>query len=764
MRDLLRAHPVTFRPFLQSVTNLCIDLLSSSVAGDVETLVCEIWVSRHLCASSNKRDSSGAAGGKANAVATEWGVQLDGVINESHRALDTIFEPILEDNRESTAVANIGLKPVEGGIFTHTDRLLVLLRLIQTFFSLPTASASVHIPVGSLFDLATRVFAVLPTSPPNPVIEKSVRDLLFSRLSEIHAACCNMLCTVATRLRTLLVPHVAALLDQAEFIFSPDFAVRTSVYHLTSTLLDLAGPGLPKDTVSTLHPILTAVAADLTPMHTAPAPPPGSGTPSANSGGRKQKAAHADSFLASSQSLTVPQLTTPPGVFAAASWLLEVALRTLPAEHVRPELRTRLDRAAVLTNNRDAVLASTMFPPPRAKASLLPHLVGAAAAAGRRSLAIEAVVRPRMPVVWTAPMRRDLPPPDANDNDDEYSYNFNDGHEQLHDSSFHNNTRDFFLAHQQQQHQHQHNGGGTSGEDMHMGELAPRSKRPRVDGDDADGSGAVLPPLLHQQPTTALSPLPSLFDTLFPGQPIDSLFPSSQSIESLFPPHPITAAEPTPVTASPERQHAQPPPMSPLPPIPPLVASSSSSAAYPLPTSNDASALKLLTASAQDGLPALERELGRELHRELGRDPDEWQRNDPSPPHPQHDNNTNNNSSNGRAQDGNGSRMGSRMNSESRGGEATDLASLARFAVEMVERDTAAAEAAARKDSNAQAQGQKQKRASHSHSEDEADDGPLVIPEIIMDEDTSDDEPDTRARGSASASASAKARARVGAA
>src|SRR5690606_36652329 len=125
---------------------------------------------------------------------------------------------------------------------------------------------------------------------------------------------------------------------------------------------------LPPSTLKPLSPLITTLLADLLPSRPESAPIQSTTSKSVKNI-PSLTTHHADSFLASSS----PCLSshTPP---LHASTLLPLLITPLPP--LRSELRTAVDRNAVLTANRDAQLASVLVPLKYARASLMPFLQG----------------------------------------------------------------------------------------------------------------------------------------------------------------------------------------------------------------------------------------------------------------------------------------------------------------------------------------------------------------------------------------------------
>ena len=403
LRDCVCAHPVTFRPFVGKTRAAALTVLDGrGVASETERAVRELAVALHLCGPAPGTGGNLEGARKAHAPANEWVVLFHATVARLHAALDVLLEPVLEEHREGDRQDASEEAEMETPVLA--DRVNMLLRSVGSFFTVSTGQQP-QIPLGSLMGAVSRILSV-STDPAstahNPAIEKSSRELLFSFLPEIHAQTVDLVDTVANRLQSVLLPLVPSLLGHTVALCGQEgysANLKVSVYNLTSTLLALAGPALGKDTTLCLTPLLQTCCADLLAPRT-PARAPTAAGPAQ----KKQKTktiAHADSLLSATPA--APKFI-PPGLPVAAGNLLATALSKLPAHHIRAELRVLLERTAILTGNKPALLAAVLFPSTAAeRPGTVPFLVGAGVDA-----AVEALVRPRMPVVWTGPSREEV--------------------------------------------------------------------------------------------------------------------------------------------------------------------------------------------------------------------------------------------------------------------------------------------------------------------------------------------------------------------
>ena len=166
-------------------------------------------------------------------------------------------------------------------------------------------------------------------------------------------------------------------------------------------ILSLAGPSLPRSSVVSLRGVIKKCCEDLLPSSDAPI------RTSTSNDKEKVKilistksSTNADAFARSSESIDRAKVKGPAELTAAAWELLPILLSKVPTQFVKFSLRAQMDRTAILTGHKTAMLASVLSIPQgksdgKAISSILPHL----ARAYGEDLEVEALLRPRMPVL-----------------------------------------------------------------------------------------------------------------------------------------------------------------------------------------------------------------------------------------------------------------------------------------------------------------------------------------------------------------------------
>jgi pre-rRNA-processing protein RIX1 len=420
--ELVPRHPTIFRPFASQIRSLVTSVLSFQPPAfypePVIHIAEQVLVSLHKCA---PKDKSGPA----------WTEDCRSTIVSAHRTADFILRSIKEqwESVDSTLTAPrhnynqevsmdgpdaLGLHSWKG-MHAGADRLIALLEILSGFISTPSATA-VGLPLGPILDLTSRLNSVtVPASgegsstvQANSHIGREERELLFAELPRIHIACMYLLAHVVVVLENNTAPITQTMVEQVTWVFRNErFSrdVRMAAYHLLSSLVSVNGPAMTKQSVTSLIPAIRACCSDLLPV-------PGDSTVQAKAQSdpkskskQGQTAVNADAFLnpniqKNGQSQSAHRF---PELERSASELLQTALASIPTE-LLASVRTEIDRTIILTASKNAMLASVLNPVPTTKgraagASIIPFLVQAHA----DQMEVEALVRPRMPVLMTAP-------------------------------------------------------------------------------------------------------------------------------------------------------------------------------------------------------------------------------------------------------------------------------------------------------------------------------------------------------------------------
>ncbi|KAK3902358.1 Pre-rRNA-processing protein rix1 [Staphylotrichum tortipilum] len=322
-----------------------------------------------------------------NGSSDEWAKALRSYILDSQATLDQIFRAVVESWESATGYRSQAVQddaepsgggdsvdelPAWSGVQAGAERLVGLLEFLACYFNNPT-KAPVMVPLGELIDLTARITLVTPPSgsedsvATNPSISRDEKAELWSVLPDIHVAVLRLHQAVIRRLRENAVPLATDILDQMVRVSNASRAVptmRETAYVLAKELLLLAGPTLPKLTVDSLTPLIQSSCRDilLATGHLQPTPqqPPQATTSTTKQSKPATTSTNADAYTTPLPSH--PQTTLTTAETTAAQALLPHLLSHLPQTHLAPDLRSLLDRTAILAHSREALLASCLHP------------------------------------------------------------------------------------------------------------------------------------------------------------------------------------------------------------------------------------------------------------------------------------------------------------------------------------------------------------------------------------------------------------------
>lgn len=397
--NLTPLYATTFRPFSSKIRTALGPLLvpSSSSAGYVveslQTASRRTVISLHHVVAKS--------GGSE-----EWSRLLGRLLDNFHATADQCFRAVDESwdatSRSAASTVSLDEEPHGGGTPTDefppwrgvdagSERLIKLMDFISECLRYPTKTP-VTIPLSALIDAISRLCLIARLLPKtqtweqalqiNAAIGREEKDELWSVMPDIHVGALRLATAMAETLGHDLVPFVPVALDNLVRVVNSGMSissVRETGYKLLNALLSLAGPGLSKQQVDMLGPLIGACCRDLQEDAGFLKRTDGSAGKSSNRAAKKGgTTSNADLFLQQSAAATFAKISLEPGHRAAAAALLPALLSLLPQHHLKPTQRGILDKTAILTQNRDAMVASVLNPyrDPRGHTypSILPHL------------------------------------------------------------------------------------------------------------------------------------------------------------------------------------------------------------------------------------------------------------------------------------------------------------------------------------------------------------------------------------------------------
>ncbi|TFA97699.1 Pre-rRNA-processing protein rix1 [Trichoderma ghanense] len=397
---LIPLYPPTFRPFSSQIRTAVGVYLAPTCSDGISVPVSLQRAARRLVASLHfvAAKSSGSE---------EWAKLVDGIIQEFHTTADQVLRAVDESweatsgrsrsqvdvdgepHGKGTSVDNL---PAWSGLEAGAERLVGLFHFLADLLSYPT-KAAVTIPLSGLVDTISRVCLVARLSKSqtweqavetNPAIGREEKEELWSLMPDIHVAAMQLVIALFERLQRHMLPLVPEILDHLIRVFKSGISipsVRVAGYTTLNTILQLAGPTLSKPAVDMLDPLVGACCRDLQQDAGFLKPADKPTTTTAQKGSKSGAAiVNTDLFLQPAAAAAATEAPTlEPDHRYAASALLTAILSQLPQSHLKPALRGHLDKTAILTRSRDAMLASVLNPyrdqHGRMYPSILPHLV-----------------------------------------------------------------------------------------------------------------------------------------------------------------------------------------------------------------------------------------------------------------------------------------------------------------------------------------------------------------------------------------------------
>ncbi|KAL7921943.1 rRNA processing/ribosome biogenesis domain-containing protein [Trichoderma austrokoningii] len=389
---LIPLYPPTFRPFSSQVRTAVGPYIAPTCSDEMSVPASLKRAARRLVASLHF--VAAKAGGS-----DEWAKLVDGILHEFHITADQVLRAV-DESWEATSgrtrsKIDVDGKPHGGGSSTEhlprwsglaagADRLIGLFEFLGDLLSYPT-KAAVAVPISGLVDTISRVCLIARLSKPqsweqavetSASIGREEKEELWSLMPDIHVAAMGLTVSLFQRLQRHMLPLVPELLDHLIRVFKSGMSipsVRIAGYTTLNAILQLAGPTLPKPAVDMLEPFFGACCRDLQQdaglLKHADKTPATSSSSTATGKGTKSSAGTAintDLFLQQPQkaaSATIePASTLDPNHKAIANELLATFLSLLPQSHLTPPIRGSLDKTALLTRNRDAMLASVLNP------------------------------------------------------------------------------------------------------------------------------------------------------------------------------------------------------------------------------------------------------------------------------------------------------------------------------------------------------------------------------------------------------------------
>ena len=426
-----------------SSIEIAIDPISDSISESARRL----FVLFHVC-------------GPKNTAGEEWAKSVGGLIASVHKTIDKVFRSLIEDHTPSIGAfdgASSNLiedvvsdpKPVPLalpawiGIDAGVERLDGLLRTLHAFLASTNATA-VIVPLGQILNLVDRVLSAFP--PGNgriprtrPEIGRDEREGLWAGLPRLQTTAIGVYSLMLSRMGFGSASLASTILEQALWIFESQCSndeFRGAAYGLVSQVLSSFGLSLPRPHAASLSRCIRLCCEDLLPSVDPQLQGAQASFPETQRPPNGSTSSNADSYLKPVTN-QVHLSGTSNSVLQAAKELLPLTLSNLPNDFLPFSLRCQIDRTAIITHNKEAMLASVMNPTSKRKgqkqtSSILPLL----ARAHPEALEVEALLRPQMPPIQF-PRSEEI----GTESDDEHTY-IHDPSQFGESSAFHQNSVD----------------------------------------------------------------------------------------------------------------------------------------------------------------------------------------------------------------------------------------------------------------------------------------------------------------------------------
>ena len=420
--ELIRLHSTRFRPFMGHLQKLTLSLIAytpseaspehqtKTVSTSVADSARSLFVLLHVC-------------GPKTTAGNEWTQSFQSTLATAQRTADRVFRAIVEEWEPTigkATVANISSVnetvndhkpgplnlPGWTGIHAGIERLDGLLRTLQIFIATKT-SVPVLFPISSTMDLVDRVLSACQPSNTKdsrirPEVGRDERDGLTAGLPQLHISAMNLLFVMVQRMGSAFAALAHPALEQIFRVFDDEEDVdeiRLAAYRVVAQILTKFGLLIPKALAKSIARCLVSACGDILPLRNELAQGEEASSMNEQQPGHQASVLNADSYLKPIETHH-SVFNTPTAVQAAARELILVALTRLPDGFLSEVVRIQLDSTSIMTNDKEAMLASVMRTATNRQAqkmttSILPML----ARAHTGDLGVETLLRPQLPLL-----------------------------------------------------------------------------------------------------------------------------------------------------------------------------------------------------------------------------------------------------------------------------------------------------------------------------------------------------------------------------
>lgn len=427
-RVLIKHFASTFRPYVSSIKSICLSLIEDGCCHNlVQSAAADVLVVLHFCA-------------PRNTATLEWSQICLQVIDAAHDTADLVFRAIEEDwkatstraskvtqkqktaNKPATTKRDVlGLEKWDG-ISQGFQRLGAHVALLKRCLT-SQHDQDVGLPLGSALELTSRLSAITPATSKfalrsNPEVTREEREEMWLYLPIIHAQILDLFEATARTFKQALFPVSGELVSQFWEVFESSYnnpVIRATAYKLVKSLLETRLLHCVRSESAKMRRLISLCCEDLLSQ-------PNRGSfdlvITGNGNPHDQKSHTSNSLALNGTEHKSPGLTDSffsSELYVSAQSLLPAILTYAPLHAMigGPAMRAQIDSTAILLNHQESIFASVLNPyPPRQSVesskeaqpnpSTLPFLarsVNSGNATNQQLLGVDALLRPRMPVL-----------------------------------------------------------------------------------------------------------------------------------------------------------------------------------------------------------------------------------------------------------------------------------------------------------------------------------------------------------------------------
>ncbi|KAG8623024.1 hypothetical protein KVT40_008000 [Elsinoe batatas] len=400
---LVSHHHTTFRTHVKDIGNV---LKNEAGSADAQASISAKVVQRSTRDTAARLSTALHQCEPKQGYVSSWESEINSLVENSHRSLNAVLSGVEEDLDSGLSAAKAEVvkyfhtQPSDRRVAAiHTNSQTVVYTLEKLLHHiLSDSTGPVTLKVHLVNSVIQRICTVVNSVSADGAtvkfavdVTRDERDVCVAVLPELHAAALQLLQGILARFPISTAHLAQSWMPLLRWVFQaehPQLDVRLACYCTAQQILTVAGSTLSKEVTEQLYPIIKAACADLVgSLHSA--------VRTSHDGAN----ASADGLLKQASKGDQRRVLLPAGLGVAASELLLAAQTHLPADNISADVRTQMDRTAILIQQKDAILASVLNPRVNQESSgepsLLPFLVHAASSDDL----LKAVLQPRVPVL-----------------------------------------------------------------------------------------------------------------------------------------------------------------------------------------------------------------------------------------------------------------------------------------------------------------------------------------------------------------------------